>query len=357
MGQDKLFGLQVLRGLAAFLVLVGHVQHEAVSMAASAGAALDWRVYPGSVGVDIFFVISGFVIVYAAQKMIGQSGAFKAFLWRRFVRIAPIYWFYTSLMVGVVLIMPHAVQIARYDFWHVVQSYLFIPHIRPLGDSVRPLLSLGWSLNYEMYFYLILAALLALPLRKMMVALSLYFALTVMIGFFLPQPWVILNYWFDPIVLEFLIGAWLAYAYIRGVRLPSWTLWAGCLFGLGLVTLHLWYDVLYSPFVFEWLRALTGMVFVAALTLPSGAAALKPPRVLTALGDSSYSLYLAHPFIIGAAQLIWMRLFDGGALWLFCGLTICACLIGAHIAYLIIERPLIRIISGLPRRKNTSPDQ
>jgi exopolysaccharide production protein ExoZ len=204
-------------------------------------------------------------------------------------------------MVGVALIMPHALDTARLEPWHLVQSYLFIPHIRPIGDAVRPFMNLGWSLNYEMYFYVIFAGLLFLPLNRLIVSLSLFLVFSVITGFYLPADWVALRFWFNPFVLEFLAGALIAFAYIQGYRLPSILFWP---MTIGAFAILLYIFIPPGDSVQgEFSRFVVGIILVAAATLPRGVENANPPKFLVALGDSSYSLYLSHPFVIGALKI------------------------------------------------------
>jgi len=351
--KDMFLGLQVLRALAASIVLAGHIQHETTILSESGfGGGFSFLPINGLIGVDIFFVISGFVIIYASRNLFGQKGAFGFFMLRRIVRIIPVYWFYTTLLALVIVFMSDAVDTARLELWHLVQSYLFIPHIRPLGDAVRPLLSLGWSLNYEMYFYLLVAILLFLPPRKMITALSLIMISSVVIGAFIPETWVMLQFWFAPVVLEFLGGALLGYAYISGKRLPGVFLWLLSALGgvilLGLMAI----EASYSDF---WPRIavfVAAMALVSGVTLAKGAGQLRPPKSLVLLGDSSYSLYLSHPFGIAAMKLLWVNIafVKDVNLWLYVALSTIVCLIGGVISYLIVEKPIMNAFKPNKKR-------
>jgi peptidoglycan/LPS O-acetylase OafA/YrhL len=208
--------LQVWRALAAFIVMAGHANNEALMIAKKTGEFYPLSRYPSGVGVDIFFVISGFVIVYASRHLIGKAGSWKPFILRRLIRIVPLYWFYTSLMLCIAFILPQVFDTAQPELWHLVKSYFFYPHIRPFGDAIRPYLALGWSLNYEMYFYIVFAILMFLPKNRLALALSAFLVVTVMLGLFVPESWVAINFWFDPYVLEFLCGALIAFAFLKG---------------------------------------------------------------------------------------------------------------------------------------------
>jgi peptidoglycan/LPS O-acetylase OafA/YrhL len=110
---------------------------------------------PWSFGIHIFFVISGFIMILSTKNF-GERGAWKRFLVRRILRIVPLYWILTTVMVVGVWLAPHSIEISGDRFWYIVGSYFFILVLRAPGD-LRPILGQGWTLDYEMYFYLALA--------------------------------------------------------------------------------------------------------------------------------------------------------------------------------------------------------
>src|SRR5690606_35064881 len=108
------------------------------------------KLFPGDFGVDLFFVISGFIMVHVSRNQFARPGAPLDFVRRRLVRIVPLYWTMTTLMVAVVLLLPQSVDTATADPRQWIASYLFIPFERASDGMMRPVLGLGWSLNYEM---------------------------------------------------------------------------------------------------------------------------------------------------------------------------------------------------------------
>jgi exopolysaccharide production protein ExoZ len=128
----QLKSIQILRAAAALGVLLDH-----------AGRWLDVApiVDIGAAGVDLFFVISGFIMVYTSERLFGQTGAPQRFLARRIIRIVPLYWTLTAFAALVL-----------FGFGpNTLGSYLFIPTHR------GPILTVGWTLNYEMMFYSLFA--------------------------------------------------------------------------------------------------------------------------------------------------------------------------------------------------------
>ena len=159
----KLSGIQILRGLAASLVVILHIlasmdsyyHTNLIDSLPSLASFLES-------GVDIFFVISGFIMFAVTKNKFGQGYAWT-FIKKRIFRVLPLYWAFTFFYVGLLLTIPSAFQTSSFDLHKLIQSLLFIPHYNNSGDAM-PVVSLGWTLNFEMYFYLCFA--IALVFRK-----------------------------------------------------------------------------------------------------------------------------------------------------------------------------------------------
>lgn len=319
----KLLTIQALRGIAAVMIVIVHALHEAWQ-------GKPW--YPFPAGVDIFFVISGFIMVYTSQTWFGTKDGWKHFLPRRLIRIVPLYWLYTTLMVAVALVKPEVFETARLDLPHVLMSYFFIPHHRPAGE-VQPFLSLGWTLNYEMYFYVVFAAFLFLPQRRMLIALSLFFVGSVIAGFFIPGHYTFIHFWTRIPVLEFVAGAWLAYAYLNGKRLPAMSVMLIPVLFIVLPLVH------HVPTDLQgWTIQLFAIALVALAILPRGMGEWQVPEPFPALGDASYAIYLSHPFALGLVSLVIGPYVSPAALFSLCFL---GGIIAGYIQYLLIEKPLL----------------
>ena len=156
--------IQVLRALAAVMVAAGHAQFEVAGLAARAGQPFTpaaWLPWPA--GVDVFFVISGFIIVHAAAPLHGRANPQKLFLAHRIARVVPLYWLATTLYLALAWARPGLLGAGAEGPAYLAASYLFWPMARADG-AVQPLYSLGWTLNYEMAFYALFA--LVLPLGR-----------------------------------------------------------------------------------------------------------------------------------------------------------------------------------------------
>src|SRR4051812_14172721 len=146
-----LYSLHTLRVIAALGVVYFHTT-------STAGLKLDWDI--GSRGVDVFFVISGFIIAY-----IGTSKP-EQFLIRRLIRVVPFYWAATLCVFAMVVISPASFRSATSDVGHLIASLVFLPHTNPVTGEMHPTLELGWSLNFEMFFYILFAIGLAISPRR-----------------------------------------------------------------------------------------------------------------------------------------------------------------------------------------------
>ncbi len=179
----RLDEIQVLRAIAVIFVFFEHI------------AAINH----GAFGVDIFFVISGFVIVYSTV-----SDA-KHFLLKRVLKIVPLYWGTTLCIFVFVTIFPSLFRstIVSVDF--LFKSLIFIPfEIEP--GIVQPILRIGWTLNYELFFYIIffLAMKISYQYRGLIACSALI--LLVFLGNLLHFNSVVLRFYTNPILLEFVYG-------------------------------------------------------------------------------------------------------------------------------------------------------
>ncbi len=186
---SQIGSIQALRAGAALVVTFGHLEHEAATLpaAVASGFAPVLLDLTGA-GVDLFFIISGFVMVHASRDLFGRSGAAPLFLARRLARIVPLYWMVTTLFL-LTMLAAHVLSSAVPTAGEVVQSYLFVPYSPRVGGPMQPVYKLGWTLNYEMFFYLVFSVVLMLPARTAVLALVGFFVSLVAVGHVVqPQP-------------------------------------------------------------------------------------------------------------------------------------------------------------------------
>ena len=334
----KFLTIQALRAIAALLVVLLHAFETWGERVDPAAPGVNWE--NGAAGVDIFFIISGFVMVISSRRLADQAGAWLIFLRHRVVRIVPLYWVLTTVKILAVVALGDVVLRTSLDFNFVAGSYLFLP-VTDSAGHFRPVLPVGWTLTYEFLFYLLFAAALALRvdvLRVIIPGLGLI-AITALARTNAWPAWTIL---FDTIVVEFVFGVMLAKWTLRGFRLPPAIAGILILVGFGLI--------LMGPMISENARVLTWGI--PAFAIVAGAVSLEPlvgsalPGWLLTLGDASYSIYLSHGFVLPALGILVDQIVSPG-LWTE-GITIILCLIASSIAgwiaFIWIENPMLHAL-------------
>ena len=343
--------IQVLRGIAALLVVIFHGQLLMDAYVQRYGLAPAWLNTQealrslGQCGVDIFFVISGFIMAYITRGKAEQPGYAREFLRRRLIRIVPLYWFYTSVMAALLLLWPHLFSRATFDASALLLSYLFIPYT-PAGANIAPVLTVGWTLSYEMYFYLLVALGLFFSRRQFLIGLGCFFSVCVLLHSRVsgPVPMLLTN----PLLLEFFAGYALGVAYTRGIRLPTWLALACMVCG---VLLFYAGNAGVTEASRAWVLGPPALLLVAGSVFWEKNTGVLFPRWAIALGDSSYSLYLSHFLLLPGigkvfAALGLVRAVPPDALIL--GMALCCCL-GGYASYRLLELPVLHFLSKKSR--------
>lgn len=281
--------VQALRGLAAFLVVFVHLE----VLARLAGLPAGLTVF-GNSGVDVFFVISGLIMVVTTS---GKKQTPQGFLRNRLTRIAPLYWAITLAVFAIALAAPALLQNTTADPIHLLKSLAFIPYERGDG-TMHPVVFVGWTLNYEMAFYVVFAVGLLLPSRLAGLALSIGVLIAAALFGQMVQPKSpLLAFYTTPMILEFGAGMVLGALFVRE-RLPKGAGWGIPAVALGVAALAV---MLAGPWL--WPQADRAVMFgIPALVIVTcGLIAERAGLVLgqgwiQLLGAASYSTYLTHFF-------------------------------------------------------------
>jgi exopolysaccharide production protein ExoZ len=285
-----LVSVQYLRALAALSVLVYHTRLEM----APPGPSEPFHLYGFAFGVDIFFVVSGFIMWSMTQGM--KQGPL-GFLRARIVRIVPLYWLALALYLGVLWVVPGDGSRQLPQPGEIAKAYLFIPYIDSLTGLNAPYYTLGWTLNYEMFFYLVFAGALvccSTMIRFLVVAATL--AALVLLRPVVDADNPILFRITSPLLLEFLAGVVIAAAWRRDLVLPAPAALTALLLAAAFMVL------LSSGHVDSWPRAVyfgapATLIVLGAVSLEERLAR-RPVRPLLLMGDASYSLYLSHGIVL-----------------------------------------------------------
>ncbi len=344
-GKDIIRNVQCLRGVSALLVIFFHLDKILLSIGLPPF---------GSGGVDIFFVISGFIMVYST---VDRDVSPRSFIADRVARIIPPYWAMTVAVFAIAVVAPTLLQTTRANWTELLMSLSFIPFARS-GGSVEPILFVGWSLNYEIFFYALFAIGLAFPVRKLGAAsVMACLALLVAIGLVLRPQGVLARFYTNPVTLDFVLGMMIGLSYRSfpsharaGFKIATVSL---VLLGMAAINLLPFIEPDVSRFVLCGLPA--GVVVSGALLLERWNWTVTS-RLLLRLGAASYSIYLVHPFVTQIAQKLTTRLHvnELAAVAILAATLAAACL-GGMLIHQLVERPLSRATRRLLKTPRLNP--
>ena len=339
---SELFGLQILRGLAATAVVAHHILGKSGTVAGRFSP--DWLTLSLSSGVDIFFVISGFIMFYATFARGGTTITIGEFMLRRVMRIYPFYWFCCLALMA--LVATHIFKARAFAIPEVVQSMTLIP-------GHNSLLAVSWTLSYEMFFYLVFAA--TLPARSKQVTIIATSAgiVTAYVVGNLVVDGQMRNFLAGSVLLEFCFGLGLAYVTVgrpEPVRVPL-PLVAIAVTLIAVAPVFVPHPTV--VFLAEPYRAvvwgLPAIVVVAAFL------ALKPARGVAArwlvrVGNASYAIYLTHLFVVFVyAKALQVPMISHTSQILVAPVVIAASLVVGLIAHSVVEKPLLSLSRNLVR--------
>jgi len=338
--------LQLLRALAAYAVVVYHIGDQEP-------ADLAWfrsLSHAGAAGVDLFFVLSGFIMVFTTRR---AEPTATDFLRKRITRIVPTYWLVTLATFGLLLLGLRPIGNHGADVGYLVSSLLFIPVERGASGTI-PLVAVGWTLNYEMFFYLVFAAALSLTKgRRLAYSIVGVLLAFVLVGLFVQTANPRLRLVTSPLLLEFSFGILLARLWEGALQLSKRTLER---LGLGLVLVGgsallgvgggVPLPVVTGPWRFAWFGIPAAAVVAGALSLEAAGRKVSSKRWLFQ-GEASYALYLVHPLVLQVTR----KLIANAPLAATAGLGVrlvillVACATSAALFYRLVERPLTTLLT------------
>jgi exopolysaccharide production protein ExoZ len=344
--------IQGLRAIAALLVVSCHMFWSIPPMRQHWAKPFFTAV--GPMGVDIFFVISGFIIYHAMRRSIvamtavSRGRAVYRFAMKRFLRIYPLYWIVFAAACAVMAWAPPTAVAPVKPLWQLLTLIDSLPNFR---------VNVAWTLTFEVYFYAIAAVSLWLLAHRAMVGLGVWFvaiALATLHGLSAPltDPFA---YLFAPILLEFAMGIVVAILVERGIRTfhPSMLLVAITWLAAGAWLL------VPNPGSFAWHLVCWGMpaaLLVYSLVAMELRGRWIMPRVLQYAGDASYSIYLWHLIVFGAVAGLYERLGWLGVVkpTILTALMVAIGLGAGLLSYHCLEKPLLRRLGHRPEAAGTA---
>jgi exopolysaccharide production protein ExoZ len=341
----QLNSLQYMRGVAAALVVLAH----------SIGHPLSETPFDmlqlGRLGVTVFFVISGFIMVAIS----GEAFSFRDFLSRRAERIIPLYWAITIFAAALALALPSLFKNTAFTWTSFVQSLLFIPHSNPAEPAlIQPLVKLGWTLNYEAFFYICFAACCWLSAVQRVVVLSVLMIGLTCLGLILKPSDPAGRFYLHIVLLGFVGGMWLGLAYAKGLigKLSGGAVVA--VGAAGLASLVAAFAIHRYPPPFTVDRYVLMIMFSAAALLVGAwvedRGKLFESAALRLIGNASYAIYLAHMFwiaaLVGVAHKFWGDL-SGVQYLAVVVLSLVGGLGGGVVVYLLFDKPVMALLKRL----------
>lgn len=309
----RILSVHYLRAVAAIMVVLYHIFSYHL-VAVDNGQGLRWL----QEGVALFFAISGYVMVSSTQA---KELSPASFLWRRIKRIVPLYWLATFCVISG----------SRLPEWrHILASLFFVPAADPqTGVIDPPILDVGWTLNFEMAFYLLFAFSMLLPRRTAFWTLACTLVLLSFSSLLFDARPSFLAYYGQSFLLDFVAGMLIAH---YRVRMPA------CCFPIGFILLALlpqWTEMRLLSATIP-----SALILASALSLDRR---LPEWRLFTLLGEASYAIYLSHLFVVvGFLSVIGV---DNGR-----ALTLAAALFGAVmtgiLVHLYLELPLKALVEN-----------
>jgi len=334
---NTLVSIQYLRAIAAAMVLLHHVAWKSSQLE---NDPLSWFSF-GSAGVDLFFVISGYIMCETAES---RRVDFAGFMKARFFRIIPLYWLLSLAALAALIVVPGKVNSSG-GTTDILNSFLLLP------SADKYLIQNGWTLSYEFLFYGLFALGLSFGKYRHIIPIGAIFAM-VATGLVLEPQGVWGKFLTNTMLLEFVMGILAFHLFRSGFRAStglSILLIIASVAGLALAgkvspegSRTIGYG-LPSLALFIAIRSLEHRTTMFDESL-AGKAAI-------ALGDSSYSMYLIHPFVLVAAMAVFTKFGLTGSGWLLIAAMFIGSLAIGWYCQVFIEKPMATLIAGRLRAR------
>jgi peptidoglycan/LPS O-acetylase OafA/YrhL len=334
------YSVQYLRGFAALLVVLSHVLTKTTQLS---GYTADWFSI-GPAGVDLFFIISGFIMCKATE---GKSISPASFMVARVKRIIPLYWSLSFIALSIFLVRPELVNSSG-GTTTVLHSFTLIP----TGEKL--LIQNGWTLSFEFLFYAIFALSIAANSKEKIRGSIISLCALSFIGLIIEPDSPGLKFITSTLLFEFVMGM-AAYLYLKNYSNHKIMNAAILLFGIISLCMISQYDHSLNRVVSFGLPMLA--IFIGFVSFESAIEKVSDKKIMTpikALGDSSYSLYLIHPFALALTAVILRKLQLADNLSIASVSLISTAILSGYVCYAFLEMPLNKLFKGGRRSEGSS---
>ncbi len=331
---DKLDSLQYGRAIAALLVVIAHTANQFHMYQSTGVEILDSFIgqmtNAGSIGVYIFFVISGYIMSYTTKSKQFNVKYALTFVKRRFKRIFPVYWVYLSVLV-VMWYLGLALRSEQFSLQKVMLAYFLVPDGDDSGRILTPVMSQSWTLSYEIFFYFCFFVLIAIGMSKKYLAHSMF-------GIFLMLFIFARNDVLPTDVSNVFYSKWFIFLFIFGMAIERCSESIGELLSQfsnsSMVALSA-ISILIAVFaskneIFGCVASVISLCCILQIRNPY-------PR-LELIGDASYTIYLTHNFIVMAFGMFAKRIDSPITCAVVALITIIATIPFGMVCYNVIEK-------------------
>jgi len=283
--------------------------------------------------------------------LVYNRNGWKKFAIKRIVRIVPLYWLFTTIKI-ISLIFPtsYTIHAHRLEFMYILKSYLFIPALNE-QNIFFPIYTVGWTLNFEMFFYFFFAIALLLKVKPG-IFISIIFIPLVILSQYKTNSWGIFSFYCDPILLYFILGMAIASLAIRELILPKRVSYAS--FAICLLILLMPGQYFKMNSVAESLSVFFCSFFIiyACISIETLDRITVPSKLLL-LGSASYSLYILHPLIVPFAP-IFLNYMNFHVVPASVALGTSISILSGLLFYKYFEKPVSRYFARFADQKSTN---
>ncbi|KAB0680297.1 acyltransferase family protein [Aureimonas leprariae] len=350
-GNDRLkFGaLEVGRAVAAGLVVFHHAGSIAQQPRFFDAVPFGYHLGNFNVGVDFFFVLSGFIIAWVHWNDIGEPARVPRYALKRFLRIYPPYWAVLLPLTALYVAFPQGGIPSQRDPVNIAMSALLLPY------PVPPVLGVAWTLVHEIFFYAVFAAIIAAG-RKALLLLPIWFAAIVAASLLQVETFP-LTFFFNPFNMEFILGVGVA-VMLRHRSVPAPLLLATVGVVIFVATMLFATTVQDHPLVGRLAFGLPAAMFVAGCVELERRRPRRLPAVLALLGAASYVIYLVHPIALSFGAQALTRLPTRDLPVDIAVLLLGLIGIGAGVLFhVVVERRIASALKSLTSTRGKAPDE
>ena len=325
---SKINNIQVLRFFSIFSVMLAHLPLFGF----------------GAWGVDFFFVISGFMMMYITED------SYTHFLTKRFIRVVPLYWILTMFVFSIAVFKPDFLNSTTANFEHLFKSFFFIPFDKN-GTGHSPILFLGWTLNFEILYYILFSLSMWIFKKNRIYICSFAIVLVFLVSSFYSEKHFILKTYSDSIILEFIYGM-IIFEFYKKKNINDENKFQIKSNDIIIVFFLFFLSSIFIYFNFPRVLSYgflgTSLLYFILIFVNNNFFS----KVFVVLGDACFSIYLIHPYVIQFFYKFFkLNNTDLSDNLLATFLSITVTLFLSILIYRTIERPLNHKIKGYLKLK------